>query len=467
MIRSYQAFLNRLLILLDAVVLSLAFFLAWTIKFRTSLFDSVDVIGAEAYTFLGLSLVLTFLLTNAAFGLFSSHRTLRLRDLFSKIVKSSLTTLLICMSALFFFKEIHVSRAVLALFMVFSFCFLSVERLGLRMMLRQMRSFGYNKKFMLVIGAGDLGRRVLQLMGDHREFGFQVMGFLDDGLYPAVQQVDGVKVLGTIEDLESTLNRHLIDQVVLALPMEAHHKLGSIIETCEKMGVQTLIIPNYFGFLPARPRFEEVGGIPMIDVRRVPLDDVMNAVLKRAFDIAFSLSVLIVLAPLFLLLAFGVKLTSSGPVFFAQERVGKNRRTFHMYKFRSMKVSTGAVSDTLWTTADDPRKTKFGAFLRKTSLDELPQFFNVLIGDMSIIGPRPERPYFVEQFKEDVPKYMVKHRVRPGITGWAQINGWRGDTSIVERIKCDIDYIENWTFGLDLKIVFKTVWNGFVNKNAY
>jgi exopolysaccharide biosynthesis polyprenyl glycosylphosphotransferase len=168
-----------------------------------------------------------------------------------------------------------------------------------------------------------------------------------------------------------------------------------------------------------------------------------------------------------LVIAVAVKVSSPGPVFFSQERVGKNRRLFRMYKFRSMKVSGEDTSDTKWTTPEDARKTKVGTFLRKTSLDELPQFINVLIGDMSIIGPRPERPYFVEQFKEDIPKYMVKHRVRPGITGWAQINGWRGDTSIEERIKCDIDYIENWTFGLDLKIVLKTIVHGFVNKNAY
>lgn len=467
MIRSYQALLNRILILLDAVTVAFAFFLAWFLKFQTGWFDSSDAIGKEGYILLAIVLIPVFLLANAMFGLYAPYRTRRLRLEFSRIAKSSFTAVLILMSILFFFKEIHVSRAMLAMFMALSFLLLSVERIGLRIFLRRLRAKGYNKKFMLIVGGGHLGQRVLQLMRDHREFGFEVIGFLDDRLYPSTPQIDNVPVLGTINDLETVLERHLIDQVVMALPLDAHHKIGQIIAVSEKLGVQTLIIPDYFNYLPARPHFEEVGGIPMIDVRHVPLDEAINAGIKRAFDIVFSLAVLILLSPLLLAIAIGIKLTSPGPVFFVQERVGKNRRIFKMYKFRSMKVSSDDVADTEWTVENDPRRTKFGAFLRKTSLDELPQFFNVLKGDMSIIGPRPERPYFVEQFKEDVPKYMIKHRVRPGITGWAQVNGWRGDTSIEERIKCDIDYIENWTFGLDMKIVMKTIVNGFVNKNAY
>ncbi|BCJ87800.1 undecaprenyl-phosphate glucose phosphotransferase [Effusibacillus dendaii] len=467
MIRSYQTLLNRILILLDASVVALAFYLAWFLKFRSGLMDSTDSIGELGYVGIAIAMILVYLITNSIYGLYTPHRTRRLRSELTQIVKSSVTGVLILMSILFFIKEIHVSRAVLGMFMGLSVVFLSMERIGLRMVLRRMRSMGYNKKFMLIIGAGPLGRNVLKLITDNRQFGFEVLGFLDDRLYPVAETVDDVPILGTIDELETVLNSHLIDQVVLALPIEAHHKIGQIISLCEKMGIQALIIPDYFNYLPAKPKFEEVGGIPMIDVRHVPLDEAMNAGIKRIFDIGFSLAALLVLSPLLLIIAVGVKLTSPGPVLFAQERVGKNRRIFKMYKFRSMRVSTDESSDTQWTVENDPRRTKFGSFLRKTSLDELPQFFNVLKGDMSIIGPRPERPYFVEQFKEDIPKYMIKHRVRPGITGWAQINGWRGDTSIEERIKYDIHYIENWTFAMDLKIVWKTVVNGFVNKNAY
>lgn len=467
MIRSYQVLLNRILFVLDASTVSVAYYLAWYLKFKSGWFDSSDSIGVNGYVKIAAIMVPLFLISNALFGLYSSYRTRRIRHEFTQIAKSAFIAVLILMSILFFVKEIHVSREVLAMFMALSFALLAAERIGLRMTLRRLRLMGYNKKFMLIIGAGPLGRKVLRLMRDHQEFGFQVIGFLDDRLYPSTEQVDKVPVIGTIDNLEAVLNNRLVDQVVLALPMEAYNRFGHIIAICEKIGIQTLVIPDYFSYLPARPKFEEIGGIPMIDVRHTPLDEAVNAGLKRTFDIVFSIAVLLVLSPLLLLITVGVKLSSRGPVLFAQERVGKNRRIFKMYKFRSMNVSTVNISNTQWTTENDPRKTKFGTFLRKTSLDELPQFFNVLKGDMSIIGPRPERPYFVEQFKEDIPKYMIKHRVRPGITGWAQVNGWRGDTSIEERIKCDIDYIENWTFALDLKIVFKTVINGFINKNAY
>jgi Undecaprenyl-phosphate glucose phosphotransferase len=469
MIRSYQTLLNRLFVAIDSAIVAIAFLLAWYLKFRTQWFaDSVDSLKPETYFILGGAMIPVFLLSNGMFGLYSSQRTRPLRKEIKQLFKSTGCALLIIMSLLFFVKEAHVSREMLGMFIVMVYVLSLLERALLRMFLSRIRAKGYNRKFMLIIGAGVLGRKVLKLMReDHREFGFQVIGFLDDRLYPATEQVDEVQVLGTIDDLERILSEQLIDQVVIALPIDAHHRLSHIIPTCEKIGVQTMIIPDYFNYLPAKPRFEEVGGIPMIDVRQVPLDDMMNAFLKRTFDILFSLAVLLFLSPLFLVLAIGVKLSSPGPVFFVQERVGKNRRLFKMYKFRTMAVSESSVSDTQWTTKDDRRKTKLGAWLRKTSLDELPQFYNVLIGDMSIIGPRPERPFFVDQFKEDIPKYMVKHRVRPGITGWAQVHGWRGDTSIEERIKCDIEYIENWSFALDLRIVIKTVVNGFINKNAY
>jgi Undecaprenyl-phosphate glucose phosphotransferase len=467
MIRTYQRLLNSILILLDASVIALSLITSWFFKFKSGLFPSGENIGFDQYILSLVFVIPTMILTNTFFQLYSSKRTKRLNLELVQIVKSVLVTLFVTMSVLFFIKEVHYSRSVLFGFFVFSVCFLSVERILVRSVLRLMRKKGYNKKFLLIIGAGELGRRFLQLVRENNEFGYEVIGFLDDNEQVQGTRVDDVLVLGGIDDLNTVCNEHLIDQVIVALPINVHFKLGKIIATCEKSGIQTLIIPDYFNYLPARPRFEEVGGIPVIDVRHVPLDEVINAMLKRAFDIVVSLLAIILFLPLMCIIAIGIKISSPGPVFFVQERVGKNRRIFKMYKFRTMKVSQGNVSDTCWTTPNDPRKTGFGSFLRKTSLDELPQFFNVLKGDMSIIGPRPERPFFVEQFKEEIPKYMLKHRVRPGITGWAQVNGWRGDTSIEERIKCDIEYIENWTFMMDIKIALKTLTHGFINKNAY
>lgn len=258
-----------------------------------------------------------------------------------------------------------------------------------------------------------------------------------------------------------------MDEVILALPLDAHSKYSSIIAACEKAGVRTLIIPDFFDYLPARPYFDNFAGMPMINVRDIPLDMTGNKMAKRLFDIVFSLFAIIMISPVMLIVALGVRLTSPGPIIFRQERVGLNRRNFMMYKFRSMKMQQDGEEDTGWSTREDPRRTRFGTFIRKTSLDELPQFFNVLLGHMSVVGPRPERPFYVEQFRDEIPKYMVKHHVRPGITGWAQSNGLRGDTSIEERIKHDIFYIENWSLLFDIRIIFKTIRNGFVNKNAY
>jgi Undecaprenyl-phosphate glucose phosphotransferase len=292
------------------------------------------------------------------------------------------------------------------------------------------------------------------------------VGFLDDKRHWSEEEEAHFRpILGGLDQLEATLSRLMIDEVILALPLDAHDKYPKIINMCEKAGVRTLIIPDFFDYLPARPYFDNFAGMPMINVRDIPLDVAGNRLFKRLFDILFSLFAILLTFPIMLAVAIGVMITSRGPIIFKQERVGLNRRTFRMYKFRSMKVLPPGTEDTGWTTANDPRRTRFGTFIRKTSLDELPQFFNVLLGDMSVVGPRPERPYYVDQFREEIPKYMVKHHVRPGITGWAQSNGLRGDTSIEERIKHDIFYIENWSLLFDIKIIFRTIRNGF--KNAY
>ena len=270
-----------------------------------------------------------------------------------------------------------------------------------------------------------------------------------------------------IDKMQFYLDNYDIDEVFITLPIDEYNKLGHIINICEKSGIRTQIIPDYYKYIPAKPYVEEVDGLPIINIRYIPLDNLANKMIKRFFDISISLISIVLFSPIMLATALIIKLTSPGPVLFRQERVGLNKKTFNMYKFRSMHIQKDEEEKVQWTTENDPRKTKFGSFIRKTSIDELPQIFNVLRGDMSLVGPRPERPYFVDKFKEEIPKYMVKHQVRPGITGWAQVNGWRGDTSIERRIECDIYYIENWSFGLDIKIMFLTVFKGFVNKNAY
>ena len=233
---------------------------------------------------------------------------------------------------------------------------------------------------------------------------------------------------------------------------------------CEKTGTKVSIIPFCYRYIPSRPYIDQIDRIPLINIRKIPLDNYANAFLKRTMDYLGAMFLLILCSPILLAAAIGVKLTSPGPVIFKQERVGLNKELFTMYKFRSMVVND--QSNTAWSTNEDPRKTKFGAFIRKFSIDELPQLYNVLKGDMSLVGPRPELPYFVENFQKSVPLYMVKHQVKPGITGLAQVKGYRGDTSIPKRIEWDVYYIENWSLFLDIKILFMTVFKGLRNEEV-
>ncbi|MNW42494.1 UDP-glucose:undecaprenyl-phosphate glucose-1-phosphate transferase [compost metagenome] len=466
MIRRNQRFLTQLYILADFAVIQLSFLIAWFLKFESGLIPYEQPLPIEVYG--GWSLIYGTITVSIGImiGLYTTTRKKRYVDDLMKILQTHVVGLFVLLSVMFFVKEINISRAYLAIYMVANVLLILCYRYYVKKVLKAVRQKGYNKQFVLILGAGTLGKTFYANLQQYPDLGYEVIGFLDDKRTWSDEEEDLYQpILGTLGDLEATLKRLMIDEVILALPLDAHHKYPRIINQCEKAGVRTLIIPDFFDYLPARPYFDNFAGMPMINVRDIPLDIAANRLFKRTFDIVFSLFAIILTSPVMLTVAIGVKLTSRGPIIFKQERVGLNRRTFYMYKFRSMRLLPPGVADTGWTIENDPRRTKFGSFIRKTSLDELPQFFNVLLGHMSVVGPRPERPFFVDQFREEIPKYMVKHHVRPGITGWAQSNGLRGDTSIEERIKHDIFYIENWSLLFDIKIIFLTIRNGF--KNAY
>ncbi|MCZ8512548.1 undecaprenyl-phosphate glucose phosphotransferase [Paenibacillus filicis] len=468
MIRRSQSFLSQFYALTDFVCIQIVFLLSWWLKFKSGWIPNDETLPIETYALWSLVYGAVAIFLGYFYNFYTPKRKKKFSYELFIIVQVYSISLLILLSFLFIFKELNLSRSYLLLYLVNNILAISFYRFILKTSLKRLREKGYNRQFVLILGAGTLGKRFFANLVQHPELGYEVVGFLDDNL--AAHEMNHQKykpIIGRIDDLESIINTMLIDEVIIALPLHAYQKYGKIINTCEKAGVKTLIIPDFFDYLPSRPYFDNFAGIPLINVRDIPLDEFRNRFLKRAFDIIFSLIAIIITSPLLILIAIGIKLTSPGEIIFKQERVGLNRRHFKMYKFRSMRVQTEETSNTQWTTENDPRKTKFGSFLRKTSLDELPQFFNVLFGHMSVVGPRPERPYFVEQFKEEIPKYMVKHHIRPGITGWAQSNGFRGDTSIEERIKHDIFYIENWSFIFDIKIIWMTIMNGFVNKNAY
>lgn len=468
MIRQSQGFLTQLYALADFICIQLVFLLSWWLKFRSGWIPFDSPLPFKHYLIWSVSYAIIAILLSYMMNFYTPKRKKQFSYEVFKIIQVHIFSLLLLLSVLFILKEVDVSRSYLLLFLVNNILFISFYRYMIKISLKRVRQKGYNKQFILILGAGTLGRQFYTKLRQHPELGYEVVGFLDD--YQEKHEVtyqNYKPIIGKIDDLEAILNDLIIDEVIIALPLDAHRKFGNIINVCEKIGVKTLIIPDFYDFLPSRPYFDNFADMPLINVRDIPLDEFRNRVFKRIFDIVFASVAILITLPVMIASIIAIKLTSPGPIIFKQERVGLNRRRFMMYKFRSMNVLAESSSNTEWTVENDPRRTKVGTFLRKTSLDELPQFFNVLFGHMSVVGPRPERPYFVEQFKEEVPKYMVKHHIRPGITGWAQSNGLRGDTSIEERIKHDIFYIENWTFLFDIKIIWRTIINGFMNKNAY
>jgi Undecaprenyl-phosphate glucose phosphotransferase len=444
------------------------FMAAYWLKFYSGLLPSYNSVSFSTYLLWGTIYSFSAVLIGFYFQFYSPKRRKNYSYEVLRILQIQTISFLGLLSLFFFTREVHISREFLAIFFFMNFIAIASYRYWVKSILASFRRKGFNKRFVLIVGAGSVGRSFYSNLQQHPDLGYEVVGFLDDYQEEHALEHQYMKpIIGRLDALKQKLDRMPIDEVIIALPLEAHAKYAEIIEICERTGVKTLIIPDFFDLLPARPFFDNFAGIPLINVRDIPLDELSNRILKRWFDIAFSLVAILITSPIMLFTIIGLKLTSPGPVLFKQERMGLDRKTFHMFKFRSMHVSTDTVSNTQWTVENDPRRTKFGSFLRRTSLDELPQFFNVLLGHMSVVGPRPERPYFVNQFKEEIPKYMVKHQIRPGITGWAQTNGLRGDTSIQDRIMFDIFYIENWTFFFDLKIIFKTVLKGLINKNAY
>ena len=308
----------------------------------------------------------------------------------------------------------------------------------------------------MVVGNGHFARQYIQDVKNHPHMGFTVDGYVSRAQKPELGQC-----LGAYEDLEKILETHDVDELVIALEPHEIGFIKQVLSAADKAGVKLSIIPFYNDFFPSHPTIEVMGRTKLINMRATPLDNLGWAMLKRGMDIVGSIVLILLTSPFMLVIALGVKLSSPGPVLFKQERVGRNKKIFRMWKFRSMRVT--GTENTGWSTEQDPRKTHFGSFIRKFSLDELPQFFNVLAGQMSLVGPRPEVPYHVDHFKEEIPLYLVRQQIRPGMTGWAQVNGWRGDTSIRERVEHDIWYIENWSLGLDLKILLKTVFGGMVN----
>jgi len=467
LIKENQKHLNRLLLGIDFVSLSVAYLLAWIIRFKTDLIGLDPAhLTVEYYIRLAIVVIPCFIILYNSFDLYAPYRYKSTFEEVRNIIAANIMGFLVLITLLYVFKQIDYSRYFLALFVGSSIVILTFERAFLRYTLRSARRKGINIKHIMLIGYSDLTQEFIQRVQDHRYWGYEIACILDDDL-ESDSLVEGAIQNGRLSELEKMVISMGIDEVFITLDLSDYDKLGDIVAVCEKTGVRTQIVPDYYKYIPARPYVEELDGLPVINIRHVPLDNIVNKAVKRTIDIAGSLFALLLFSPVMLVVALLVKFTSPGPLIYRQERVGVNRRPFNMFKFRSMYMQPRAQDKAHWTVKGDSRVTLVGSFIRRTSIDELPQLVNVLRGEMSLVGPRPERPYFVEIFKEEIPKYMVKHQVRHGITGWAQVNGWRGDTSIKKRIEHDIYYIENWSLWFDFRIMVLTVLKGFINKNAY
>ena len=451
---------------MDAGIIIIAYILAYYVRLESRIFPVDPLAGRLSWQIYMTPLIFIvpgYLILYAVFHLYTPKRVQGRRLEFSNIIKANSVGFLVFIMILYMIEIIDFSRQMIMIFYVFNILLETLGRNAIRYILHSMRERGFNLKHILLVGYSRAAEAYIDRINSNPQWGYIVRGILDDKV-PAGTVYKGVKVIGRIDNLMIILPENRLDEIAITLSLTEYARLEEIVNMCEKSGVHTKFIPDYNHMIPTKPYTEDLLGLPIINIRNVPLTNTVNIVIKRIMDVIGAVCAIILFSPIMLFVAILIKATSPGPIIYSQERGGLHSKNFRMYKFRSMEVKEEKNG---WTKKNDPRVTPIGKIIRKLSIDELPQLYNVLIGNMSLVGPRPERPFFVEKFREEIPRYMVKHQVRPGMTGWAQVKGYRGDTSIRKRIDCDLYYIENWSIGLDIKILFLTVFKGFINRNAY
>jgi Undecaprenyl-phosphate glucose phosphotransferase len=478
MVRRYNRLLIAFYVITDALLAAWAFVLAYGIRFESGLIP----VSKGFPPFQEYLNVLPFIaiLTPLAFRFQGVYRLRRGRsridDFFAVLVGSILAVVFGVVSTLYFQAyyasaaerasgAYQVSQIVWGLFLGLNVAFTYASRETVRELLERRWRAGIGLKRILIAGAGDLGRMVADRMLQHRELGYQVVGFIDDRAGGDHIGYRGLPLLGTLSEVADVVHTERVDHLYVALPIEEHSKLLELMEITNRECIDVKVVPDLLQFIALRASLEDLDGLPVINMNDVPLQGI-NSWIKRALDITLSLLAIIFMAIPFAIIAALVKWTSPGPIFYRQERMGLDGRAFTVYKFRSMYYDAEASTGPIWAHDNDPRATPIGRWLRRLDLDELPQFWNVLKGEMSIVGPRPERPFFVQQFKHRIPQYMLRHKVKAGITGWAQVNGWRGNTSLEKRIEYDLYYIENWSVTLDLKIMWLTLIRGLFQRGV-
>jgi Undecaprenyl-phosphate glucose phosphotransferase len=461
----FQRFFTQMKVLLDLVMLLSAFGLSYTVRFWSPHLIPFEAPSPWNNTVRTLATILVlYPLAISSAGLYRAGRIRSFMDELFGLSRAWLVASMALLSITYFFQPVRYSRLVLLFFFGLSLLLLALGRYAFRGVLHAVRRRGFNLKDVLVVGAGSLGARVVRTLESHKEIGFRMVGILADDAEDRAD-VEGVPVIGTLGDLSRVLRERQVDEVLIALPLERQGALRDLMGVLSGSTADVKIVPDYVQYVTLSGGIEEFGGLPLLSLQGDPFGG-WNSVVKRAFDVAFSSLALVLALPAMLVCAIVLLLTERGPILYRQERMGMDGRLFTIVKFRTMRMDAEAEGARM-AEEGDPRATFFGRWMRRLSLDELPQLLNVLKGDMSLVGPRPERPVFIEEFRRQIPRYHLRHKVKAGLTGWAQVNGLRGQTSIEKRIEYDLYYIENWSILLDVKILVRTLAGGFLSKNAY
>jgi exopolysaccharide biosynthesis polyprenyl glycosylphosphotransferase len=467
--RKADALFTLLILFTDAGMIALAFYLAYWLRTRAGFPPAVQIAPFRDYVGMMVIQIVAMITVFFATRLYDLKRSIpRLDEFYRLAAATSIGAIATIAFTTFLFKnsglETDFPRVMIVYAWILTVAFVVASRSLLVLGRNVLRKRGFWIDRLLIVGTGEVGRMILQKIRQMPRLGYRVVGFVD-GETGAGQQIMGVPVLGGIDDIPELIQQHNIEEVIIGRPELSHQELLSIISRCERGQVGIKIFPDVFQIIATELSIGDLGGLPLLTVRDIALRG-WKLTLKRAVDLIGSAAMLVLSSPVLVLVAIAIKLDSPGPVFYAQERTGLDAKPFWCLKFRSMRRDA-EENGPGWTTEDDPRVTRLGRFIRRFSVDEVPQLINVLLGEMSLVGPRPERPVYVEQFRRSIPRYMDRHREKAGLTGWAQVNGLRGDTSIAERTKYDLWYIENWSLWLDFRIILRTVFGIFSGRNAY
>jgi Undecaprenyl-phosphate glucose phosphotransferase len=467
MIKKHSQIYSTVILFLNSFAVALAWLFAYLIRFKVEYFlEASSTPSQNMYLYALLPIWLVFFVNIRILG---HSRPISMSTPTSEILailKLTSLSILFLTALTFFYREFSFSRIMTVYFWFFSNIFLFLAHRLARFLLKAMRDRGMNLHRVLVVGAGELGQKVVQKLDLYPEIGFSVVGYISHDSDEVGTSIGEHKVLGLYADIHQYIKEYKVSQLFVALPSSDHWRLQEVLSSLEEETVDIKLVPDLLCYMDLQSGIEELDGMPVINLTESPLYG-WNTVFKRASDIILSSLAILITFPLMVLIVIVIKLESRGPFLYKQERMGLDRDVFWMYKFRSMKPGAEKKSGPVWAKEKDDRRTRIGTFLRSTSLDELPQFFNVFVGQMSLVGPRPERPVFVDEFKKSIPFYMLRLKMKAGLTGWAQVNGWRGNTSLEKRIEFDLYYIKNWSLLFDIKIIFLTIWKGLINRHAY